>query len=40
MGQADFDLTTCELNKSQEVSLHLGDADNEDLIKYAYDYIH
>ena len=39
MGQADFDLTTCELHKPQEVTLHLGDADNEDLIRYTYAYI-
>ena len=34
MGQAEFDLTTCELHKSQEITLHLGDADDEDLIRF------
>merc|ERR1712142_351383 len=33
MGQAEFDLTACELHKSQEITLHLGDADDEDLIR-------
>ena len=33
MGQGDFDLTSCELHKSQEVTLHLGDAGDEDLIR-------
>ena len=33
MGQEDFDLTSCELHKSQEVTLHLGDAEDEDLIR-------
>ena len=34
MGQAEFDLTTCELQKSQEVTLHLDDAEDEDLIRF------
>ena len=34
MGQAEFDLTACELHKSQEITLHLGDADDEDLIRF------
>ena len=33
MGQADFDLTTCEIYKSQEVTLHLEDGEDEDLIR-------
>ena len=32
MGQEDFDLASCDLHKSQEVILHLGDAEDEDLI--------
>ena len=34
MGHADFDLTTCEIQKSQEVTLHLEDGEDEDLIRY------
>lgn len=33
MGQADFDLTTCEIKKSNEVTLHLEDGGDEDLIR-------
>ena len=33
MGHVDFDLTTCELHKSQEVTLHLEDGEDEDLIR-------
>jgi hypothetical protein len=33
MGQADFDLTSCEIHKSQEVTLHLEDGEDEDLIR-------
>ena len=33
MGSAEFDLTSLEFHKSQEVTLHLGDAGDEDLIR-------
>ena len=33
MGSAEFDLTSLEFNKSQEVSLNLEDAGDEDLIR-------
>ena len=34
MGHADFDLTNCEIHKSQEVTLHLEDGEDEDLMRY------
>ena len=36
MGQADFDLTTCEIKKSHEVTLHLEDGGDEDLIRSVF----
>ena len=35
MGSAEFDLTSLEFNKSQEVCLNLEDAGDEDLIRLA-----
>ena len=34
MGSAEFDLTSMEFNKSQEVTLYLEDAGDEDLIRF------
>ena len=34
MGPADFDLTNCEIHKFQEVTLHLEDGEDEDLMRY------
>ena len=34
MGRAEFDLTSLELDKSQEVTLILEDGGDEDLIRY------
>ena len=34
MGSAEFDLTSMEFNKSQEVNLYLEDAGDEDLIRF------
>ena len=34
MGSAEFDLTSLEFNKSQEVTLDLQDAGDEDLIRF------
>ena len=33
MGHADFDLTNCEIHKSKEVTLHLENGEDEDLIR-------
>ena len=33
MGPADFDLTNCEIHKSKEVTLHLENGEDEDLIR-------
>ena len=33
MGRAMFDLTSLDLDKSQEVTLHLDDGGDEDLIR-------
>ena len=33
MGRAEFDLTTLDIDKSQEVTLHLEDGGDEDLIR-------
>ena len=33
MGRAEFDLTSLDLDKSQEVTLHLEDGGDEDLIR-------
>ena len=33
MGQAELDLTTCEISKPEEVNLYLEDAEDEDLIR-------
>ena len=34
MGSAEIDLTSLEFNKSQEVTLDLQDAGDEDLIRF------
>ena len=36
MGSAEFDLTSMEFNKSQEVTLYLEDAGDEDLIRFVF----
>ena len=38
MGHAEFDLTSCEIGKSQEVTLHLEDGEDEDLIRSDYKF--
>ena len=38
MGHAEFDLTSCEISKSQEVTLHLDDGEDEDLIRSDYEF--
>ena len=38
MGQAEFDLSSCEISKSQEVTIHLEDGEDEDLIRSDYKF--
>ena len=36
MGQAEFDLKSCAVSKSQEVTLHLEDGEDENQIRSDY----